>query len=88
MCLPQHRQPQFRCPIKKRRLTYLDFDHEDGDNHHINDENGDDINNINDKQATIEDSLGGELSFAVQPGDVVLGCSHLPSSHHQQTMTI
>ena len=25
------------------------------------------------KQATIEDSLGGELSFAVQPGDVVLG---------------
>jgi len=26
-------------------------------------------------QATIEDSIGGELSFAVQPGDVVLGDS-------------
>ena len=70
MCLPQHRQPQFRCPIKKRRLANLDSDHEDVDDHHINDEDGDDIN---DKQATIEDSLGGELSFAVQPGDVVLG---------------
>ena len=27
---------------------------------------------ISSTQATIEDSLGGELSFAVQPGDVVL----------------
>ena len=37
---------------------------------------------VNVSQATIEDSLGGELSFAVQPGDVVLGYFHLPSSYH------